>query len=133
MVGVMFKPNDKIIFNGGDNDVYVSVGSKGTIIKKEGDLCRVRFEGTQCGGGTIQVCDSTSLSYYFSINDNIKVIGPINGPGTHDGFLGFEGTVINVDPIEINLPMFGGGSRDLRVEISSLEKLESIVGSKWWV
>ena len=92
MVGVMFRIGDKVIFNGGDG-VYVPVGSKGTIIKEKeyGHYFSVYFEN-----GKTQTCEPTCLSHYFSISDKIKIIGPISRGDNR--FLGFEGTVISVDP-----------------------------------
>lgn len=136
MVGVMFQPGNRVIFDGGSG-VLVPVGSKGTIVKKEerflsssSDLYDVRFDAANGSKQVSQICDAKYLSYYFSINDKIKIIGRVGG--IDNRYLGFEGTVIDLNHLKIRI-VVEGRFHDLYVEASSLEKLDSIIGSKWWV
>ena len=139
MVGVMFQPGDKVIFNGG-HGVLVPVGSKGIIITKDnrfidesgGNLYDVRFDAANGLNQVRQICEAKFLSYYLLINDKIKIVGPISGTDD-DEYLGFEGTVIYVHPLKIQLQLSSGAFRELYVRTSSIEKLEPIIGSKWWV
>jgi len=125
----MFCNGDKVIYHGGGNGDIVPIGTEGTVmsIKSSGNYIVNFKDYGYC------TCKETNIGNSFLLHDRVKIIGPVCGISNE--FFGFEGTVIELSSkkvIRIHLE-FNTGPRDLFVETSSLERIESTKGSRWWV